>query len=106
MSVNVRRKSKAPMDQTTPPLAANWQAELDELAERKRIARQMGGPERVVRQHAGGRLTVRERIDRCLDSGSFQEVGSIAGKATYDSTGTVMAEFLPGNGVFGRGLVD
>ncbi|MDB5398784.1 MAG: methylmalonyl-CoA carboxyltransferase [Rhodopila sp.] len=93
------------MDHTTPPPSASWQAELDELAERKRIARQMGGPERVARQHAGGRLTVRERIDQCLDSGSFQEVGSIAGKATYDDTGTVMIDFVPANGVFGRGLV-
>jgi acetyl-CoA carboxylase carboxyltransferase component len=93
------------MDQISPPASAGWQAELDELAERKRIARQMGGAERVARQHAGGRLTVRERIDQLLDRGSFREVGSIAGKATYDESGQ-MTDFVPANGVFGRGLVD
>jgi acetyl-CoA carboxylase carboxyltransferase component len=94
------------MDQVTPPAPASWQAELDELAERKRIVRQMGGPERVARQHAGGRLTVRERIDQCLDPESFMEIGSIAGKATYDETGKVLTDFLPANGVFGRGTID
>ena len=62
----------------------SWQPELDELAERKRIAREMGGPERIARQHAAGRLTVRERIDRMVDPGSLLELGSIAGRATYD----------------------
>jgi len=94
------------MDQITPPASASWQAELDELAERKRIARQMGGPERVARQHAGGRLTVRERIDQCVDAASFREVGSIAGKATYDETAKVMTDFVPANGVFGRATID
>ncbi|MEI7710523.1 MAG: carboxyl transferase domain-containing protein [Rhodospirillales bacterium] len=83
-----------------------WEPELLELRERQRIARQMGGPERIARQHAAGKLTVRERIDGMLDPGTFLEVGSIAGKATYDSTQTVMTDFMPANGVFGRGTVD
>ncbi len=45
------------------------------------------------------------RIDRALDEGSFHEVGSIAGKATYDDAGN-MTEFLPANGLFGRGTID
>ncbi len=94
------------MDQpVTAASSAGWQAELDELAERKRIAREMGGAERVARQHAGGRLTVRERVDQLLDDGTFFELGSIAGKATYDAHGN-MTDFLPANGVFGRGTVD
>lgn len=93
------------MDQITPPPSTSWQPELDELAERKRIARQMGGCERIDRQHAAGRLTVRERIDQCLDSGSFFEIGSIAGKATYDPTGAQMVDFVPANGLFGRGTI-
>jgi hypothetical protein len=45
------------MDQpiAVPP-SASWRADLDELAERKRIAREMGGAERIARQPAGGRL--------------------------------------------------
>src|ERR1700760_2144999 len=99
-------KSEDRMDQISPPSADSWQAQLDELAERKRIVQQMGGPERVARQHAGGRLTVRERIDACLDAGSFLEIGSIAGKATYDAAGKVMTDFMPANGVFGRGTIE
>ena len=95
------------MDHSIPTRpATGWQSELDELAERKRIAQEMGGPERVARQHAGGRLTVRERIDRMLDPGSFLEIGAITGKATYDASGRTMIDFVPANGVFGRGMVD
>ena len=95
------------MDHPIPTRSASaWQPELDELAERQRIARQMGGAERIARQHAGGRLTVRERIDHLLDPGSFLEIGSIAGKAAYDSSQQVMTDFMPANGVFGRGTID
>ena len=64
----------------------------------------MGGPERVERQHASGRLTVRERIERLFDPGSFHETGAIAGQATYD--GGELADFLPANMVIGRGRID
>ena len=91
------------MNRRVPPPQdeVGWQRELDELAERKRIAQEMGGKDRVERQHAGGRLTVRERIDKVLDAGSFHELGSVAGKAKYDKHGN-MVDFMPGNGVFGR----
>jgi acetyl-CoA carboxylase carboxyltransferase component len=65
----------------------------------------MGGDERVARQHAAGRLTVRERIDRLLDPGSFHETGALAGRARYDARGE-LAEFLPANTVVGQGRVD
>jgi acetyl-CoA carboxylase carboxyltransferase component len=81
-----------------------WQPELDELRERERLARAMGGADKVKRQHDGGRLTVRERIDRLLDQGSFHEIGAIAGSAEYNSDGTLRA-FTPSNTVFGRGMV-
>ena len=53
----------------------NWPTELDELRLRERLAREMGGRDKVKRQHDGGRLTVRERIDRLVDAGSFHETG-------------------------------
>ena len=94
-------------DSVPPPKTEQigWEPELAELRQRQALAREMGGPDRVERQHAGGRLTVRERIDRMLDPGTFQEIGSIAGKAWYDSEGNI-TEFMPGNCVFGRGTVD
>src|ERR1700712_4535541 len=95
------RPYAAPFD--TAPIG--WETELAELRQRQALARNLGGKDRVARQHAGGRLTVRERIDRMLDPGSFKEIGSIAGKATYDAGGNITA-FMPGNCVFGRGTVD
>ena len=59
----------------------SWQPEMDELRRRQELTRCMGGADKVKRQHDGGRLTVRERIDRLVDPGSFREIGSIAGKA-------------------------
>ena len=83
----------------------NWEPELEELRRRQELAKRMGGEERVERQHQSGRLTVRERIDRLFDDGTFRETGSIAGKATYDGEGEV-EDFLPANCVVGQGRID
>jgi acetyl-CoA carboxylase carboxyltransferase component len=83
----------------------SWQRELDELRSRERMAREMGGADKVQRQHAGGRLTVRERIDRLIDQGSFHEVGAIAGKAEYDAGGE-LCKLTPSNCVMGRAKID
>jgi acetyl-CoA carboxylase carboxyltransferase component len=82
-----------------------WQPELDELRRREELARQMGGPERVARQHAAGKLTVRERVERLLDPGSFHETGAIAGRGEYDDAGELTG-FLPANAVVGQGRID
>src|SRR5215470_14306244 len=83
----------------------SWQPELDELRARERMAREMGGPDKVQRQHEGGRLTVRERIDRLIDEGSFHEIGAIAGKAEYDAGGKLIG-LTPANCVMGRARID
>jgi acetyl-CoA carboxylase carboxyltransferase component len=82
-----------------------WEPELAELRRREAFARQMGGAERVKRQHDGGRLTIRERIDALVDPASFHEVGAIAGAASYDAKGELTA-LLPSNCVFGRATID
>lgn len=46
---------------------------------RRQLARAMGGEEGVAKQHAKGRLTLRERLNGMLDAQSFREVGRIAG---------------------------
>ncbi|OVZ54085.1 propionyl-CoA carboxylase [Pigmentiphaga sp. NML080357] len=61
----------------------SWRAEADEIRRRRELARACGGEAAVARQHAAGKLTVRERIGKLLDAGSFQEVGQLAGKASY-----------------------
>ena len=58
----------------------------------------------VVRQRSRGKLTCRERIDLVLDPGSFREVGSLAGFASYDHDGQV-ADFTPANHVGGWGAI-
>jgi acetyl-CoA carboxylase carboxyltransferase component len=83
----------------------SWKPELEEIARRRELARQMGGEERVARHRAAGRLPVRERIDRLLDPGSFQEAGSLAGRAEYDDAGR-LERFTPSNFVCGRGRID
>jgi len=83
----------------------SWEAELEELRRRQQLARELGGAERVKRHKDGGKLTVRERIDALLDPGSFREVGSIAGKASYDEAGNITA-FTPAQLVMGRGTLD
>ncbi len=59
----------------------------------------------VVRQRDRGKLTCRERIDLLLDEGSFREVGSLAGFASYDDEGRV-ADFTPANHVGGWGRIE
>ena len=46
----------------------------EELLRRRKDLRRGGGSKAIERQHAKGKLTARERIERLLDSGSFQEV--------------------------------
>jgi acetyl-CoA carboxylase carboxyltransferase component len=82
-----------------------WERELEELRRREEFAEQLGGRERVKRQHDGGRYTVRERIEKLADPGSFHEVGKIAGTAVYDERND-LASFVPSNFVFGRAQVD
>lgn len=48
---------------------------VDELAARRARARRMGGEEAIAKQHAAGKLTVRERLDLLFDAGSFTEIG-------------------------------
>jgi acetyl-CoA carboxylase carboxyltransferase component len=79
-----------------------WDPELAELAHRQQLAARLGGPERVERQHATGRATVRERLDALLDPGSWREVGSVAGTASYDEDGG-LASFTPAATVAGTG---
>ena len=57
-----------------------WQPEIEELKRRQAMAEAMGGPDKVKRQHDGGRLTVRERVLKLVDKDSFHEVGAIAGR--------------------------
>jgi acetyl/propionyl-CoA carboxylase alpha subunit/acetyl-CoA carboxylase carboxyltransferase component len=77
-----------------------WDAELDELELRTSLAHKMGGENNVAFHKGRGKLTVRERIDALVDPGSFEEIGTLAGSATYDADGNLTG-FTPANTVIG-----
>lgn len=78
----------------------SWKDEVDGIEARRRRALEMGGEEGVARQHARGRLTVRERIGRLVDAESFWEQGPLAGHAELDEEGR-LRDFQPANYVLG-----
>jgi propionyl-CoA carboxylase beta chain len=67
-------------------------------------ARQGGGPVRVERQHAWGKLTARERLDLLLDPGSFVELDAFV---THRATefGLDRQHFLGDGVVTGHGTI-
>jgi acetyl/propionyl-CoA carboxylase alpha subunit/acetyl-CoA carboxylase carboxyltransferase component len=86
-----------------------WRGVLEEVHALERLAHdrlaQGSTDPGVVRQRKRGKLTCRERISLLLDDGSFREVGSVAGFASYDENGGVTA-FTPANHVGGWGKID
>ncbi|MEP6104181.1 carboxyl transferase domain-containing protein, partial [Parasphingorhabdus sp.] len=82
-----------------------WKPELEELAERQRLAEKMGGEEKVSRQHGRGKLDARARIAGIVDEDSFREIGKIAGRGTYAEDGT-FEDFAPSNLIFGRANIE
>lgn len=52
---------------------------LEQLRARTDRAESLGGADKIARQHARGRLHVRERINLLLDAESFNEMGALAG---------------------------
>ncbi|MBI5259390.1 MAG: methylmalonyl-CoA carboxyltransferase [Burkholderiales bacterium] len=82
----------------------SWRASVEELQRRRALVQRMGAPDKVQRQRAAGKLTVRERIAALLDEGSFREIGSTTGQAEYDEHGHLL-DLSASNFVFGRGRI-
>jgi len=98
-------------DDVSPPKSKHaaaegpWSAEIAEIERRREIAAAHGGAEQVARHHAAGRLTIRERIHRLLDAGSFEEIGGLAAAVDRDEGGAA-TRITPANSVLGTGRVD
>ncbi len=79
---------------------------MDKIAELRRrleAARLGGGQDRIDKQHEGGKLTARERIDLLVDSGSFDETDAFVLHRCRDFD--MDQQKIPGDGVvtgFGR----
>ena len=71
----------SPVSDQKPPAATgpSWDETLEDLAQRRAAARAMGGPERLEKRKAPGRLDARERVEHLLDPGSFHEFGTLVG---------------------------
>jgi propionyl-CoA carboxylase beta chain len=78
---------------------------LDHLREREQRAEAGGGPTRVAKQHAAGKMTARERVEFLLDEGTFQEFDKLVEHRSRDFG--MENEIYPGDGVVtGHGLID
>ncbi len=97
--------------QAAPVLPADesWTPMLEKVAALQAIAHKRLAPGSrepgVVRQRNRNKLTCRERIDALLDRGSFREIGSLAGFASFDDAGEI-AEFTPASHVGGQGRIE
>ncbi len=91
-----------------PSAEETWTDVLDQIGSLQALAgaRLAAGSDDpgVVRQRQRGKLTCRERIALLLDPGSFHEIGSAAGFASYDDAGRIAA-FTPANHVGGWGTI-
>ncbi|MDG1089115.1 MAG: hypothetical protein P8P20_15335, partial [Acidimicrobiales bacterium] len=82
-----------------------WEPELEELRRREAFAEELGGPDKVERQHHFGKMTIRERIAAVADDESFHEIGKTAGVAEYDDDGNLV-HLTPSNFLFGVARID
>ncbi|MCU0830324.1 MAG: acyl-CoA carboxylase subunit beta [Rhizobiaceae bacterium] len=70
---------------------------LEQLEQRRAVARMGGGQKRIDAQHAKGKLTARERISALLDHGTFEEFDMFV---EHRATDFGMADTrIPGDGV-------
>ena len=83
----------------------SWEKEVRELERRRTLAKRQGGEQGIAKQHAKGRLTVRERIDALLDADSFCEHGRATAVPDYDDDGELLG-YVPANYVVGFGEID
>jgi len=76
---------------------------LRKVEDAEERALRAGGPERIARQKAAGKLTARERVARLLDPDSFVETDMLVVQPTREGA---REEAIPGDGVVtGHGLV-
>lgn len=70
--------------------AGEWASELEQLEERRRVSRSMGGDERLAKHRGAGKLDARARVARLLDDGTFREIGTLVGGEEAPADAIVM----------------
>jgi len=81
-----------------------WKKEINELNDRLDMVKKMGGEEGIRRQHENGKFTVRERISKIADPGSFNEHSALAGSALYEEN--ALTDLKPYPRVIGSAKID
>ncbi|OAP56373.1 propionyl-CoA carboxylase beta chain [Fonsecaea erecta] len=93
---------------------ADWSDVLAELDQVRKLAQTpKTNTTGYIRHKEAGKLWVRERVEMLLDQGSFREVGSAAGTATWvkanpssenlvEAEKEIIADFVPSNNVQGK----
>jgi acetyl-CoA carboxylase carboxyltransferase component len=78
---------------------------VDDLNVRKEKFRGMGGADKVARQHSLGKLTVRERVEKLFDAGTFDEFAMLGHHQS--ASPQMQGKFTPADGVVtGVGQID
>ena len=81
------------------------ESRIADLHRRRQQALAAGGADRIAKQHKGGKLTARERLDILLDPGSFNELDMLVTHRCRDFG--MDGQVVPGDGVVtGYGMVD
>lgn len=84
---------------------SNTKLSIEKLIERENKTKLMGGEKAIQKQHDGGKLTARERIDLLFDPGTFREIDMFV-QHRCDNFGMEKLE-IPSDGVVtGHGLVN
>jgi acetyl-CoA carboxylase carboxyltransferase component len=81
------------------------QDKIKELMDMREKARLGGGEKRIESQHNKGKYTARERIECCLDDGSFEEFDMFVSHRTVDF-GLDKQSYLSDGVVTGYGTID
>ena len=83
----------------------SWDNEVNEIKKRLKLIQEMGGKEKVKRQHDAGRTTVRQRIEALVDKNSFKEIGRLTGLSEYNDNG-ILKKLTPVNSVIGHAKIN
>ncbi len=78
---------------------------IERLHQLKQRSQEGGGPERVAKQKAQGKMTARERIDLLLDNGSFREIDAFVVHREHNF-GMEEKQFLGDSVITGWGTID
>ncbi|HWR35292.1 MAG TPA: acyl-CoA carboxylase subunit beta [Clostridia bacterium] len=61
-----------------PKIAKTIDEKIEQLRAKRAEVQLGGGLDKIEKQHKGGKLTARERVEKLTDPGSFQEIGLFA----------------------------